>query len=450
MKAAEASTAAIRSKGKGTRGAAGGTRGSGGGRRRRVFEEDDDDDDNDCVAVDAVKGQDSAKMGLDLSGEGDRIGVPENIITGPLWVQQTQEGQAASSAPAAVAQGVSETAVEAAKASAEAITAKNNACGASGGTSGSGGGKRRRVFEEEDDDDDRYCIVISTKLGLGLSGGGGIDGVLEDASAVEDIVAGGVAGTSGEAQDDGKTHEREDEDGEALWNEDSDEEVELAPTMSKGKGKGNDTARDISRGADDGIEDHNGTYRTRSSYRRAGAGSTSGSGGHRISVPDHSPSDDCEQLPAAAAASVISPKSRGGASSQGRRRPRRAAASTGINYAAVHEGLALEDLESDDGGSAEVIGKKRPRTTKFGSKTRPKSKRRRGTDELGRFQPNRSSRSSSSSEEELFGKGDSGGQWGDGASCVGGGLRFRECLRSHSSIGWGFDTVTEPNRRSGL
>ncbi|CAM9498238.1 unnamed protein product, partial [Ectocarpus sp. 12 AP-2014] len=58
VKAAEASTAAIRSKGKGPRGAAGGTRGSGGGRRRRVFEEDDDDDgdDSDCVAVDAVKG----------------------------------------------------------------------------------------------------------------------------------------------------------------------------------------------------------------------------------------------------------------------------------------------------------------------------------------------------------------------------------------------------------
>ncbi|CAM9518763.1 unnamed protein product [Ectocarpus sp. 4 AP-2014] len=170
VKAAEASTAAIRSKGKGTRGAAGGTRVSGGGRRRRVFEEDDDDDDSDCVAVDAVKGQDSVKMGLDLSGEGHSGGVPENIVTGPLQVQQVQEGQAASSAPAAAAQGVSETAVKAAKASAEAVTAKNNASGAPGGTRGSGRGKRRRVFEEEDDDDDDDidCIIVDADRGAGI------------------------------------------------------------------------------------------------------------------------------------------------------------------------------------------------------------------------------------------------------------------------------------------
>ncbi|CAM9557153.1 unnamed protein product, partial [Ectocarpus sp. 12 AP-2014] len=397
VRAAEASTAAIRSKGKGTGGAGGGTRGSGGGRRRRVFEEEDDDDDSDCVAVDAVKGHDSAKMGLDLSGEGDRVGVPENIVTGPLQVQQVQEGQAASSAPAAAAQGVSETAVKAAKASAEAVAAKNNASGAPGGTPGSGGGKRRRVCEDEDedDDDDSDCIIAdadkgpeSTKLGLGLSEGGGIDGVLEDVSTLEDIVAGGAAavvgGTSREVQHYGETQEGgEDEEGEALWNEDSDEVVDVAPAISKGKGKGKGKARDMARGADDDNENRNGTYSTRS--------------------------DDCESVTAAAAAaaataSKTSSKSRGGASgSRGRRRPRRAAASTGINYAAIHEGLPLEDLESDDGGSVEVTGKKRPRRTKSGSQSKPK--RRRGTDELGRLQPNRSSSSSSSSsEEEVFGE----------------------------------------------
>ncbi|CAM9511060.1 unnamed protein product, partial [Scytosiphon promiscuus] len=304
VKAAEASAVAIRAQGKG----------KGGRRKRRVLEEDDSDNDSDrCVSYTGglVSSRDSVIVDLKLDAEGPR------------------------SSPSTVCDG-----------------ALSTGCVA---VPGSGIKDREQHQEEgvgEEKEEEEACWSEGCKEDFGTPRAAPLGATAAAFSAVVQQRANGDVSTTGERTLSATTTDKGKGKGKANW-------------RSGGRWRRRLVTSDCSSedSNDDGSDSAAATA-TASVVTRNREGSSSNWGGARGSLGRRGrggvEAATARELGQGTEGNAASSGAQGGNDGQRqRRRPVRATASVGINYAALHEGMPLDEDENEGGSSVNGIDRDR-------------------------------------------------------------------------------------------